>query len=151
MRIYPEEALIEHDEACDVQHPIRIDVMQLHPPLIQQAEQEQVRRVPEAALVECKKAHDLADWDADPRAPQGEPSSAPPHSVVAILSLRDPPVVKPPRSMASSTTSRLGNRRRNGFSLPSLSLSLFLLRHNRGGEGEAQSRLENEGDEGWQW
>jgi hypothetical protein len=60
MRIYPEEALIKHDEACNVHHPIQIEVLQLHNSLVQLTEQERVRRVPEAALVECEKAHDLA-------------------------------------------------------------------------------------------
>jgi hypothetical protein len=35
VRIYSEEALAEHDEVGDVQHPIRVEVLQLHLPLVQ--------------------------------------------------------------------------------------------------------------------
>jgi hypothetical protein len=34
MRIYPKEALTERDEASDVQHPIRVEVLQLRFPLV---------------------------------------------------------------------------------------------------------------------
>jgi hypothetical protein len=50
-----------------------------------QTEQERVRRVPKAALVEFKEAHYLIILTA-PRAPSREPSSAPPRLAVGAPS-----------------------------------------------------------------
>ena len=45
MRLYPEEGLIDSDEASDVQHPRRIEVLQLQAPLIEEPAQEPVRGI----------------------------------------------------------------------------------------------------------
>lgn len=46
VQIYSEEDLAQSDEARNVQHPIRIEMLQLQFPLVQQPEQERVRGCP---------------------------------------------------------------------------------------------------------
>ena len=45
MRLYPEEGLIDSDEIDDVQHPNRIEVLQLQAPLVEKPVQEPVRGI----------------------------------------------------------------------------------------------------------
>ena len=59
MPLHPEESLVDGDETNDVQHPRRIEVLQLQSPLIEEPTQEPVHEIPEPALVEGKEGDDL--------------------------------------------------------------------------------------------
>ena len=45
MRLHPKEGLAHGDEAGDMQHPSRIEVLQLQAPLIEEHMQEPMHRV----------------------------------------------------------------------------------------------------------
>jgi hypothetical protein len=62
VQIYSKETVTKHDEARDVHQSIRVEVLQLYLPLVQQPEQERLRRVPKTALVEHKEAYDLVGF-----------------------------------------------------------------------------------------
>ena len=46
MRLHPEEGLADGDETSDVQHPRRVEVLQLQAPLVEEPAQEPVRGIP---------------------------------------------------------------------------------------------------------
>ena len=59
MWLHPEESLADGDEAGDVRHPRRIEVLQLQTPLIEESAQEPVRGVSQPALMEGEKGNHL--------------------------------------------------------------------------------------------
>ena len=59
MWLHPEDGLADSDEAGDVQHPNRVEVLQLQAPLIEEPGQEPVRGISEPALMEGKEEDDL--------------------------------------------------------------------------------------------
>ena len=60
MRLHPEEGLVDGEKTGDVQHPSRIEVLQLQAPLIEEPAQEPMRGVSKPALVEGEEGDDLA-------------------------------------------------------------------------------------------
>ena len=61
MRLHPEEGPADGDKAGDVQHPNRVEVLQLQAPLIEEPTQEPMRGIPEPVLVEGKEGDDLIE------------------------------------------------------------------------------------------
>ena len=59
MRLHPEEGLIDSDEASNVQHPSRVEVLQLQAPLVEEPMQKPVRGVLEPTLMEGKEGDDI--------------------------------------------------------------------------------------------
>ena len=59
MRLHLEEGLADDDEAGNVQHPSRVELLQLQAPLVEEPAQEPVRGVPEPTLVEGKEGDGL--------------------------------------------------------------------------------------------
>ena len=59
MRLHPKEGLADGDKANDVQHPSRIEVLQLQAPLVEKPTQELVREISKPALVEGEEGDNL--------------------------------------------------------------------------------------------
>ena len=59
VRLHPKEGLTDSDEASDVQHPNRIEVLQLQAPLVEKPTQELVREISKPALVEGEEGDNL--------------------------------------------------------------------------------------------
>ena len=59
MWLHPEEGLADGDEVGNVQHPSRVEVLQLQAPLVEEPTQEPVRGIPKPALMEGEEGYDL--------------------------------------------------------------------------------------------
>ena len=55
MRLHPKESLADSDVTGEVQHPCRIEMLQLQTPLVEKPTQEPVRGVSQTALMEGKE------------------------------------------------------------------------------------------------
>ena len=59
MRLHLEEGHTDGDEAGDVQHPSRVEVLQVQTPIVEETTQKPVRGIPEPMLVEGKEGDNL--------------------------------------------------------------------------------------------
>jgi hypothetical protein len=139
VQIYSEETLIERDEARDMQHPIWVEVLQLHLLLVQQPSRNGCARYPRPCLW---KARNLTISTASGC---GSSCSAGGALQCATAFGGSNPFAMKSSSCASSTVDGLqfdiaptGGESRTTFllSLPlSLFLFFFLLRHDGDGRG----------------
>ena len=60
MRLHPEEGLVDGYKTSNVQHPSRIEVLQLQAPLVEEPAQELMRGISQPTLVEGKEGDNLA-------------------------------------------------------------------------------------------
>ena len=59
MRLHLEEGLVDGDKAGDMQHPSRVEVLQLQTPLVEEPMQKPLCGIPKSALMEGEEGDNL--------------------------------------------------------------------------------------------